>query len=153
MIRHPHLIQRCELGNGTLEYDYMGMSEFEIGGQREALRAIFAGAMTTGSVKITVQGRDVDIFAVSFRGFDLVSYGPHLQQMAEGKLRLAELAYFDRAVEAKLGIEAMPDFMAKINVWFDFPNGVLWTLTEENQHELVRVLEGIRAKWAARVAQ
>lgn len=45
MLKHPWLIQRCELRDNKLFYDYMGSSEFEIGDQSRSLKRIFAAGI------------------------------------------------------------------------------------------------------------
>jgi hypothetical protein len=39
-------------------------------------------------------------------------------------------------------------FECRTNVWFDFQNDVLWTLSEETRTKLVVALEGIKKLWA-----
>ena len=164
----PWLIQRCELGDGRLKYDYMGSSEFEVGDQAKSLKRIFASGMETGSAMIKFetaetsvstsggstsqstyrQYTDVRVYMVAGKGFTFVDYQPYLQQLAEHKLRLKEWTSFDDVVKVQVSVKTNRGFPTRTNVWFDIENDVLWTLTEDNLKALVSVLEGVKQAWA-----
>lgn len=156
MLEHPDCIQRCNIQGGELKYDYMGSSEFEVGEQAKSLKRIFALGITLGSAKIRIEGKEIEVFMVAGKGFPFADYQRWLQQLAENKLRLQEQTYFDYAVLRHAGLDEKLPWYAKeigkdISSWFDFPNDVLWTLTEEGRQGLVRALEITQGKWAARV--
>ena len=167
-MKTPWLIQRCELGEGRLKYDYMGSSEFKVGDRVESLKRIFAKGLETGSTTINFQAgemsfstsggstsqstyrqhTDVRVYMVAGKGFSFAAYRPYLQQLAEHKLRLQEWTSFDDVVKAQVGVKTNRGFSTRTNVWFDFQNDVLWTLTEDNLKALVSVLEGVKQAWA-----
>ncbi len=147
-MKQPWLIQRCELGNGKLGYDYMGSTEFEIGDQAKALKRIFAAGVACGSVTINVGGKEVSVYMVASEGFTFADYQSYLQQLADHKLRLQEWTSFDDIVKARVGLQTDRRYTSRTNAWFDFQNDVLWTLTENDQRALVAVLDGIEKKWA-----
>ncbi len=166
----PWLIQRCELGNEKLKYDYMGSTEFEIGDQSKSLKRIFAKGIETGVTTINVESAqtavsmgggmtsqstyrqftDVRVYMVAGEGFNFADYQPYLQQLADHKLRLQEGTYFDYRVKAQVSNKPELRSFSLTNAWFDFQNDVLWTLTEDNQKNLVSVLEGIKQTWASK---
>ena len=147
-MKTPWLIQRCELGDGKFRYDYMGSSEFEWGDQAESLKRIFASGMRTDSATMNIEGKEVVVHMLAGEGFAFVDYQPYLRQLAEDELRLQEQAGFDEAVKAQVGIKSNRRFPLRTNVWFDFRNDVLWTLTEDNLGALVSFLEDIKGGWA-----
>ena len=53
--KHPRLIQRCSIDreDNSLDYDYMGSAEFEVGGQANALRKMFEGEITDNPARYT----------------------------------------------------------------------------------------------------
>lgn len=149
-MKTPWLIQRCELGGDKLRYDYMGSSEFEVGDQPKSLKRIFAQGMRKGSTTVNIGGKEVVVHMLAGEGFVFADYQQYLQQLAEHKLRLQEWTSFDDVVKAQAGIKTARDWTSRTNVWFDFQNDVLWTLTEDNLNTLVSVLEGIKQAWAAK---
>lgn len=149
IMERPWLIQRCALlPNGKMTYDYMGSTEFEIGRQSESLERIFAAGMALDCVNVNIGGKEIPVYMVASSGFSFAEYQPYLQQLAEGKLQLQESARFDDFVRVRAGIPTVLGCSSGINVWFDFKNDVLWTLTEENQRALVAVLDVIKKRWA-----
>ncbi|MBI5152880.1 MAG: hypothetical protein HZA36_00230 [Parcubacteria group bacterium] len=147
-LKRPWLIQRCELGEGQLKYDYKGSSEFEVGDQAKSLKRIFAEGIYFESLRVDVGCWSVGVFVLAGKGFPFAEYQPYLQQLANDELNLQELSYFDSAIKARLGMHPRFIHIRGTNVWFDFQNDVLWTLTEDKQRVLVSVLEGIKNKWA-----
>lgn len=152
MPKSPWLIQRCTLDGGMLRYDYMGSSEFEVSDQPKSLKRIFAKGMRTGSTTVkvvtsAVSEREVTVYMVAGKGFIFTDYQPYLQQLADNKLRLQEWTNFDEVVRLHVGLRT-GQYVPATNVWFDFQNDVLWTLTEDNQKALISVLEGIKQKWS-----
>ncbi len=163
----PRLIQRCELGPGQITYDYMDSSYFEVGDQGKSLRRIFAQGIQIGRTTVNLesggtsvstaggsttvsfhrQHTDVPVYMVAGKGFIFADYQPYLQQLAEDKLRLAEWTKFHEVIRAQVGHETDRRFVPKTNVWFDFRNDVLWTLSEGNQKNLVAVLEFVKKAW------
>lgn len=146
-MRRPWLIQRCELVDGKLRYDYMGATEFEIGGQTKSLRRIFALGVATGSVTVSLDGEEVSVYMVAGEGFSFADYQEHLQDLADRKFRPKEWICFDDALRVVIGT-AVQESHRRTNVWFDFENDVLWTVTSRHQEALVAVLEDIRLVWA-----
>lgn len=146
-MKKPWLVQRCELGADELKYEYMGATEFEVGDQAMSLERIFAAGMVFASTTINVGGKEVSVFMVASEGFPFAEYQPYLQQLADHKLRLQEWTCFDEVVKRQVGVRLVSRYIPSTNVWFDFRNDVLWTLTEDNQKTLVAILEGIKQKW------
>jgi hypothetical protein len=146
-MKTPWLIQRCELKEEKLKYDYMGSTEFETGGQSESLKRVFEKGISLGSAIINVGGKEVVVYMVATEGFPFEQYQPYLQKLAEYKLRLQEWTSFDEVVKAQVGFKT--SFRTpSTNVWFDFQNDVLWTLEKNKRKALVSVLEGIKTKWS-----
>lgn len=155
----PWLIQRCMLdAEGKLRYDYMGSSEFEFGDQAKALKKLFAGKVTL--TETTVQANDggatVPVYLITQDGFDVNAYQPHLQCLADDKLRLKEYTRFGDAVNLK-AYGKQPRFVRVIDydIWFDFTesggeqNIVLWTLDREKRDALLARLKVVTDTWAA----
>ena len=148
-MKRPWLIQRCEIYNGKLGYDYMGSTEFEIGDQGKSLKRIFAKGLALETSTVEIEGKKAIVYVVASEGFQFAEYQPYLQQLAEHKLRLQEWISFDDAVRLQVGLKAsFGRTEIRTNAWFDFENDVLWTLTEENQKALVSALESIKKKWS-----
>ncbi|MFA7717698.1 MAG: hypothetical protein WC875_03200 [Candidatus Absconditabacterales bacterium] len=158
ILRTPSLIQRCEIDDGKLTYDYMGNTEFEVDDlQPKSLKRIFSAGICIKSVNINVlDGKEIIVYMIAGEGFPFVDYQPYLQQLVDDKhgLSLQEWTNFDDAVKAQL--EVKTPFMEAFghaphtNAWFDLRNDVLWTLTEENHKALVSILETIKQKWSAK---
>lgn len=167
-MKQPLLIQRCELGDGKLRYDYMGSLEFEVGDQSKSLKRIFAEGIKTGRTTVNLEAAqtsvsagggstsvsthrqymDVPVYMVAGKDFVFADYRQHLQQLADNKLRLQEWINFDGAVKVQAGIESGRRSIIRTNVWFDIQNDLLWTLSEDNLKTLVSVLEGIKQTWS-----
>lgn len=145
-MRQPWLIQRCNLDENGLHYDYMGSTEFEIGDQAAALKRIFAIGLAIETTIIFIGEKEIRVYMVAAKDFPFSEYQPYLQQLAECKLRLKECTHFDdsvmEAITSSTAISA-----SRTNVWFDFRNDILWTLSGENQGKLVSTLEKIKTLW------
>lgn len=150
----PYLVQRCMLGESRLKYDYMGSSEFEWGDQARKLKEMFTQGLATRVVTVSAYAKDIPVYMVAAEGFDFSEYQPYLQLMAHDELRnLKEWTYFDHAARRAAGVEVeQRGYKAETNAWFDFVNGVLWTLSEEDHQRLVRVLQDIKKLWAEKAA-
>lgn len=145
-MERPWLIQRCELGDGRLLYEYMGSFEFECGDQSRALQRIFAPGAVLGSVTVTVGGREMPVYLVAAKGFQFPDYQPYLQQLADYRLPLQErTTNFDYALKIAAGLPV--DQIPRTNVWFDFENDVIWTLSLSDREALLAVLENIQKSW------
>jgi hypothetical protein len=147
-MKQPWLVQRCILEEGKLRYEYMGSAEFESDDQGKALKRIFVAGIDVGLTKVVLGGKEIPVYMFAPRGFLFADYQPYLQQLAENKLRLKERTNFDDAAKLAAGLPMDSDHIPETNVWFDFDNDVLWTLTEDNQKALVTILEGIKKSWA-----
>jgi hypothetical protein len=148
MLKTPWLIQRCELKDGKLGYDYMGSTEFEVGDQATSLKRIFAKEIAINTAPVNINGRNVMVYMIAGHDFQFADYQPYLQQLAEHKLRLQERTNFDDMVKVQAGFPISRVSSSKTNAWFDFKNDVLWVLEEEDQKALISVLEGIKKKWS-----
>jgi hypothetical protein len=144
----PNLVQRCELNDGRLTYDYMGSTEFEIGGQPKSLKRIFASGMVWSTVLISAHGQDVTVHLVAGEGFSFEEYQPYLQAMANDELRMQEGTEFSRALKQHLGgpLDRF-EFETRTNVWFDFENDVLWVLTKNKRKSLVKWIRTTVQRW------
>lgn len=138
-MKRPWLVQRCKLKDGKLSYDYMGSAEFEIGGQAKSLKRIFESGMLSGVALVRVEDKDIGVHILAIKDFDLRGYDPYLQQIADNILPLKERTYFKEAVKAKAGVPT--DYPRTVNVWFDFENDILWTLSQANYMALASALE------------
>jgi hypothetical protein len=130
----------------------MGDAYFEMGDQARSLRRIFNAGMSVHEVEVVVAGQVVKVYMLATRDFDFQEYLPDLQQMATGELRLAEGTYFDEVIKGQLGM-ATAFRCPGVNVWFDFHNDVLWTLSKENLEKLQAALETVKQKWAAKATK
>ena len=146
-MKRPCLVQRCEIGDGKIGYDYMGSTEFEIGDQPKSLKRIFAVGIAWKALAIKVNGTDVIVHMVAAQGFDFEAYGIHLQALANNQMRTHESTYFDTAVKRHAGLLNHHHF-ASINGWFDFENDVLWVLDKNKRKALIHALEDIKRKWS-----
>ena len=150
----PYYIQRCLFRDGKLVYDYMGSAEFEFGDQAKSLKRMFDKGLVTGMTTIVVEGEPVPVYMIAADKRLFTQYQPHLQQLAQDKVRLKERSGFDTAVMNVLGlpIPSWSDFY-KADAWFDFPNEVLWALSEENRQTLMTALKDIKKKWALKAKE
>lgn len=150
VMKRPYLIQRCSLTPEKLAYDYMGMTEFEIGEQAKSLKRIFAQGIKTGKLTIEVEGESVQVFLVAGNNFSFEEYQEHLQVLATEEHHRPEATYLMQAIRAQLGLEADEwDYHDdSINCWFDFENDVLWVLSSELINQLTAVLTGIEEHWS-----
>lgn len=151
----PRLIQRCFLDREQkkLGYDYMGSTEFEIGDQYKSLQRIFAGEIRVGSctVNYDMHKKQVRIFMVARSDFDFTGYVRVLTGLVNRLWRTKERTYLAINIERHLGIDDDPsDNFGKVDVWFDFKNDVLFTLTQENVDDLLAAFDGIRKSWRER---
>jgi hypothetical protein len=147
-LKSPWLIQCCEVKNGKMRYDYMGSAEFEIGDQSKSLKRIFAEGMDFGTASVTVVGKQIPVYMIAIKGFPFAEYQPYLQELADSKRHLKEWTRFDDAVKVKAGVPLSFGREPDTNAWFDFPNNVLWALSQEEQQNVVQILEGIKDKWS-----
>ena len=148
-MERPWLVQRCVVGdNGQFVYGYMGAAEFEVGGQVTSLKKIFVAGIDTGNVEVVVNGKNIPVYMVAAWGFPFAEYQPYLQQIVDCRLNLKRGTHFDDVVKVKAGINSFFGGRVQVNVWFDFPNGVLRTLDEVILKTLVTTLGAIKRKWA-----
>ncbi|NQT49699.1 hypothetical protein HQ571_03330 [Candidatus Kuenenbacteria bacterium] len=147
-MKSPYFVQRCELLDGRLEYDYMGSTEFEVGDQPQSLKRIFEKGLVWGTVTVTLDNKSVVVHMIAAEGFSFEEYQPYLQKMVERELRLKERTEFDDAVRKQLNLATDSFGAGPTNVWFDFENDVLWTLSKNKRKSLVAVLRGIQQKWS-----
>jgi hypothetical protein len=98
-IQPPRRVQRCELRDGKLEYDYMGSSEFESGDRGRSLRRIFTLGIDWSSAVISVGGKEITVYMVATTGFPFDEYLPHIQAQADDTIRLKEWTNFDRVTQ------------------------------------------------------
>ena len=151
-MEQPFLIQRCELQDGKIVYDYMGSAEFEFGAQREALKRMFSVGLVLGSAPIKVGEKELTVYMVASTGFAFAEYQQYLQLMSKKEIRLKEGTDFDNAVRVKAELPESRLLHPETRAWFDIHNDVLWTLSEEDRKELVDDLGVIQVKYAEKLA-
>ncbi len=152
----PWLVQRCKLDGGKFCYDYMGSSEFEFGDQATALKQLFSGKIAKLEVVVEASdgGGEVPVYLLAQDGFDAAAYQPHLQRLADDKMRLQEAARFSDAVNVKAQREELRFYrLSEYDIWFDFTmsggeqNIVLWTLDPMKREELLARLYVVTSTW------
>lgn len=126
----------------------MGSAEYEFGDQAKSLKRIFAKGKSLHETTVKVFDQEVKVYMLAIKGFPFEQYQPHLQAMAEDKLRLKEPARFNRELMILLKIEPFNDRKTIIDAWFDFENDVLWTISSETLQKLIKRLDEIKALWA-----
>ena len=126
----------------------MGSTEFEVGDQAKSLKRIFASGTATSDVTVTVKSKQITVYMLAPNGFAFADYQPYLEQLAKDELRLKERTNFNTAVNVSMGID--DDHFSrqpKTNVWFDFRNDVLWTLSDQNRRRTIAALQTVKNKW------
>ena len=153
-LRSPRLVQRCVLGNVRLCYQYMGMSEFEMGDQARSLKRIFAQGLATDSAKVDVEGHEIIIYMVAAAAFPFAMYAVHLQVLANEKYHRPEPTHLKQVIRKRYEIPGNDEWDDdyKVNVWFDFQNGVLFVLSETDLDQLTSALKAIQQKWSQKNA-
>jgi len=143
-MEEPWLVQRCKLGGGELRFNHMGFREFSDGEQVKSYKRIFEKGMVSGSTVVNICNKVVVVFMVAGMGFDFTAYQQYLQRLVNGELRLRSPIYFEDAVMSETGIKPDPQLVRLVDVWFDFQNDVLWTLTRDNLEVLVSTMLSIK---------
>ncbi len=152
-LRTPRLIQRCVLGGGRISYEYMGMSEFEMGDQAKSLKRIFAQGVVTATTKVEVDGHEIVVYVIAGSNFPFEEY-KYLQVLVNEDRHSPEPTYLKQVIRTRYEIPGNDDWdnSHKVNAWFDFPNEVLWVLSETDRDQLISALEAIQQKWAQKNA-
>ena len=142
----PRLIQNCTLdrGNKKLLYEYMGSTEFECGHQAKSLRRMFRGKIEMGACTIRAFDRDVEFCIVARKGFPFGKYVQVIQGLVNKEWRTQEPTYLDEVLKKNLRL-AKTDI--RTEVWFDFTNDALFTLSVANAHSIALALENIKEVW------
>lgn len=148
-MKTPWLVQRCRLNKESLLYEYMGSAEFEFGSCSESLIRIFEAGVCLGELNVGIDDKETIVYMIGPKNFFFKDYWEYLQLMTDDEIYLKELTYFHYKVKQEMGIEEAPSWISDVNVWFDIQNDVLWTLKKENQENLLKVFEDIKAKWKA----
>lgn len=144
-MKTPYLVQNCEIQNGKLVYGYMGSTEYEIGDQAKSLGRIFSEGLSRFQTTIAVGYGTLTVYLLCGKKFSIAEYDFHLQQLANGELRLKEHITFEAAVrkEAKSRGLSVIGVGSDTTAWFDFENDVLWTLSEEESVKYFTKLKAI----------
>lgn len=148
MLEKPWLVQRCEIRDGRLRYDYMGSTEFEVGNQAKSIKRIFEKGVCLAQTNVFVGDKELRVHMIAAKGFPFAEYQYFLQRFAEGEFRLQESTYFDDAVKRAVGLTVDAPWSLDTNAWFDFKNDVLWTLNRVDCDALVVRLKELVLKWA-----
>lgn len=151
----PWLIQRCyfDRENKKLRYEYMGSSEFEFGDQATSLKRMFNGEIEIHCCTVKVQTslvheRPVEFRLVARKDFDFDSYTEVLQGLIERQWQTKEETYLEPILEKVMGfVDDERNSYIQTEVWFDFKNDVLFTLSQENADLLVVILANIKEHW------
>ena len=148
-IKVPRLIQRCMFHDGKLEYDDMGISEFEWGPRPNSLRRIFSQGIARAE---TIIGYGpvvtINVEMVAGRWFDFKGYQSHLQRIATDEtMRFPAMPRFRDEIELRLGLTKPREYQRRFNVWFDVVNDVLWTMEAGVASALVAWLQAKKEMW------
>ena len=146
LTRHPYLIQRCTLDRADkkLLYELVGSSEFEVGLQASSLKRMFAGEIEMGACAVRAFDRYVEFCIVARKGFPFGEYARVIQGLINQEWGTQEPTYLDDVLKKNLRL-AKTD--VKTEVWFDFTNDALFTLSVANAHSIVFALINIKEVW------
>src|SRR3989344_6089059 len=146
LTRHPYLIQRCTLDRADkkLLYELMGSSEFEVGLQADSLKRMFAGEIEMGACAVRACDRDVEFCCVARKGFPFGEYAQVIQGLVNREWWTQEPTHLDEVLKKNFQLAKMD---VKTEVWFDFTNDALFTLSVANAHSLAFALINIKEIW------
>jgi hypothetical protein len=99
--------------------------------------------MQSGSVKISIAGRELRVYLVARPGFSMQEYQPYLEEMARDEMHLKYLPMFEDVSKIRVGIldaENYGEYQLP-NAWHDLDNHVLWVLSIGEQQLLMHSIQ------------
>lgn len=148
VLRDHWLIQPCQLRVDGLKYHEMHAAIYEMGNQHRSLGRIFSqGIVASEEHLLIVDGVSISVYMVAGNGFPFGDYMPHLQSLVKRKTLPIEECFFEGAAKVVAGVSLNRSLVSWIDVWFDFQNDVLWTLTPELKERLVIALNEKKEIW------
>lgn len=146
----PKYIQRCEVSEESIVYDYMGSSEFEVGDQAKSLKRIFASGITEYTVSVPYGEENIVFGLVAGKDFPSEKYGEVIKAIIDKSFYLKEPPYLDHAIDSAFNPYAFKikdQFVRHPNAWLDFTNDVFFTIDADVAANLIPRLEQIKVKW------
>ncbi len=148
--KQPYLIQRCTLDRGSkkLCYEYMGSAEFERGDQAGSLRRMFKGKIETNECTVRAFDRDVHFYLVAQNGFPFGAYAQVIQGLISKEWKTKEQTFLDYVLQKRFRLVSKKRYsFVETEAWFDFANGVLFTLSQKDADSVVVALDDIKETW------
>ena len=143
----PQSVQRCQLRRGMIVIDLRWCFRNPyLNEQHQSLGRIIKKGIRSGSSVVKVGDKVAAVFMVAGNGFSFSDYQPYLQYIVDGGSKTSKKTFFADAVKIQLGIKTNRKNQLKINLWFDFKNDVLWTLTRDNLEVLVSALMSLKSR-------
>ncbi|KKR02647.1 MAG: hypothetical protein UT29_C0001G0127 [Candidatus Yanofskybacteria bacterium GW2011_GWA1_39_13] len=143
----PQSVQRCQLRRGMIVIDLRRCFRNPyLNEQHQSLGRIIKKGIRSGSSVVKVGDKVAAVFMVAGNGFSFSDYQPYLQYIVDGGSKTSKKTFFADAVKIQLGIKTNRKNQLKINLWFDFKNDVLWTLTRDNLEVLVSALMSLKSR-------
>jgi len=99
--------------------------------------------MQSGSIKISIAGREMLVYMVARPGFPMQEYQPHLEEMARDEMHLKYLPMFEDVSKIRVGILDSESYLDRPlpNAWHDLDNHVLWVLSIGEQQLLINSIQ------------
>ncbi|MCK4918548.1 MAG: hypothetical protein KAS02_02080 [Candidatus Pacebacteria bacterium] len=153
-MKAPWLIHPCKLDKekGDLCYHNMCSPEYEeYGLQNKSMYRLMITGFCQGITTVNITDKKITIYMIAAEGFYFDGYQEYLQMLSESRLPLKEASGFDDAIRESIGIQSLfPTCLPDTDVWFDFENDILWTLTKDNIKHLYLILEELKKVWPKR---
>lgn len=146
----PKYIQRCEVSEESISYDYMGSSEFEVGDQAKSLKRIFASGIYEYTVAVTHNDENIVFGLVAGKDFAAEKYAEVIKGIIDRSFFIKEATYIDKALDRTFNPRANKDrnsYFPATNAWFDFTNDVFFTFDPQVAVNIKTGIEKIKVKW------
>ena len=133
----PWLIQRCYLrDDGTLNFEYMGSSEFEFGIIPKTLARISEQDLVIHKLEVDLMESKVAFFIYGLCDRDWRPYLPILLGLVDGSVRTLEPTMLKEELEFSLKLKEPRQYQSRRNIWLDLRNDCFFSLSNEKIDQL-----------------
>ena len=134
---HPTDLQRMHVCNGELLYEHMGAAECDLGQPELGLAYLMTRGYEEYLSSFTFNGHEISLFVLAGQRFDIKEYRKYPQAIVDGK-RMHRPANLIERLSLDMGAQINEEILT--NVWFDFRNLAIFTVSEEYFEALKRGL-------------
>lgn len=134
-------------GQPTIDYAYMGCSEFEKGAIHRSARRLLNSKWVLRERGIRVFKRNVPLMVAAKTDCDIIDYTRYFRKLATGNHRLQAPAYFDQGIREYFGYEVRIHRSQIPDVWHDISNDVFFTIELERAIKLESFFERLMELW------